>query len=490
MRIILFFLLSYSALSGFSQIQLSQTVFDLGEISLLNSDIVDFEAQNISNKTIFLLRIEAEQSVGFQYTSKTIRPGTKEGIRIKLNPDSKGKVERKAQFFFSNNPNPIEIILRAVVKALPKNNRTACPQFGTTLKAPTGRPQPVAKIQKFDLILFDTESENQLAIVESNLETQAKKTVAVTTPTSTPKSYGPTTRPNRTARPVRFKKVRKSPEERRNSPSLGTTLFGQKVDSTAVTEEPEQKEKLIQKLKPVQKTKEAIVMGVEAEPIAEKILIEKVQNPKVSSKQETIQPSSQVEEIEENQTLLDESFKPNNIVFLIDASTSMREEQKMDLLKTAMIQLLEPLREIDFITIVTYSGEAKVVLPTSSGNLKDEIAVQIENLTADGSTNAVKGIKKAIQVGKSNFLENGNNQIFLASDGDFNIGENNMSLRKKIVKTAEEGLTITVLGIKNDNWTNKSLKEIADLGEGDLLKIKSMRDASKVLQSMKRKAKL
>ena len=122
--------------------------------------------------------------------------------------------------------------------------------------------------------------------------------------------------------------------------------------------------------------------------------------------------------------------------------------------------------------------------------MKDEIAVRIENLKADGSTNAVKGIKKAIQVGKSNFLEDGNNQIFLASDGDFNIGENNMSLRKKIVKTAEEGLTITVLGIKNDNWTNKSLKEIADLGEGDLLKIKSMRDASKVVQSMKRKAKL
>jgi Mg-chelatase subunit ChlD len=487
MRTVLFFLLSCSAFSGFSQIQLSQTVFDLGEISLLNSDIVDFEAQNISNKTILLLRIEAEQSVGFQYTSKTIRPGTKEGIRVKLNPDSKGKVERKVQLFFSNNPNPIEITLKAVVKALPKNNRTACPQFGTALKAPTGRPQPVAKIQKFDLILFDTESENQLAIVESNLETQAKKTVAVTPTASTPKSYSPTTRQNRTARPVRFKKVRKSPEERRNSPSLGTTLFGQKADSTAVTEEPEQKEKLIQKVKPVRKTKEAIVMEVEAEPIAENILIEKAQDSTVKSIQETIQPSP---EVEENQTLLDESFRPNNIVFLIDASTSMREEQKMDLLKTAMIQLLEPLRIIDFITIVTYSGEAKVVLPTSSGNLKDEIAVRIENLKADGSTNAVKGIKKAIQVGKSNFLEDGNNQIFLASDGDFNIGENNMSLRKKIVKTAEEGLTITVLGIKNDNWTNKSLKEIADLGKGDLLKIKSMRDASKVVKSMKRKAKL
>jgi len=120
--------------------------------------------------------------------------------------------------------------------------------------------------------------------------------------------------------------------------------------------------------------------------------------------------------------------------------------------------------------------------------LKDEIAKKIENLKADGSTNAVKGIKKAIQVGNNNFLEDGNNQIFLASDGAFNIGERNMSLRKKIKKTAEAGLTITVLGIKNDNWTNKSLKEIAALGEGDLIKIKSMKDASKVLKSMKRRS--
>jgi len=487
MKTVLFFLLGCSALNGFSQIQLSQTVFDLGEISLLNSDIVDFDAQNISDETVYILRIETEQNVGSQYTSKTIRPGTKEGIRIKLNPLNKGKIERKVQVFFSNNPKPVEITVKAIVKALPKNNRTACPQFGAALKAPTGRPQPVAKIQKFDLILFDTESENQLAIVQSNLETQAEKTVVVTPTTLKPKSPSPTTKPNRTARPVRLKKVRKSPEERRNAPSLGTTLFGHKADSTAATKEPEQKEKLIQKVKPVQKTKEAIVMEVEAEHIAEKILIKKVQDSTIKSSQETIKPSPKVEE---NQTLLDESFRPNNIVFLIDASTSMREDQKMDLLKTAMIQLLEPLREIDFITIVTYSGEAKVILPTSSGNLKDEIAVRIENLKADGSTNAVKGIKKAIQVGKSNFLEDGNNQIFLASDGDFNIGENNMSLRKKIVKTAEEGLTITVLGIKNDNWTNKSLKEIADLGEGDLLKIKSIRDASKVIQSMKRKAKL
>ena len=134
MKVFFLNVLGLLTLVGFSQVQLSQTNFDLGEISLLNSDIVDFEVQNITTKNVFLLRIESEQSVGSQYTSKTFEAGATEGIRIKLNPDKKGKVERKVKLYFSNNPLPIEITVQAIVKNLPKNNRTACPQFGSALK--------------------------------------------------------------------------------------------------------------------------------------------------------------------------------------------------------------------------------------------------------------------------------------------------------------------------------------------------------------------
>ena len=462
MKVFFLNVLGLLTLVGFSQVQLSQTNFDLGEISLLNSDIVDFEVQNITTKNVFLLRIESEQSVASQYTSKTFEAGATEGIRIKLNPDKKGKVERKVKLYFSNNPLPIEITVQASVKNLPKNNRTACPQFGSAIKPPTGKTQPVAKIQKFGLLLYDDESSNQLALLAETPQTQTvePKSNVVETPTNSGTAATSEIQvPSRTIR----NRERKPPEDRRNSPSLGQILFGKTEDKKSPVDNVEEAEGTVETEEQVAEETSAII---------------KEQEPKTKTIQEPTAESN----------LLDESYKPNNVVFLIDASTSMREEQKMDILKKAMIELLEPLREIDYITIVTYSGEAKVVLPTSKGNLKAEIAQQIENLKADGSTNAVKGIKKAIQVGKNNFLENGNNQIFLASDGAFNIGENNMSLRKKIEKTANEGLTITVLGIKNDNWTNKSLKEIANLGDGDLIKIKTMRDANKVVQSMKKKA--
>jgi len=166
----------------------------------------------------------------------------------------------------------------------------------------------------------------------------------------------------------------------------------------------------------------------------------------------------------------------------------MREEEKMDLLKKAMIELLEPLRAKDYLSIVTYSGDATVVMKPTSAIKKEEIKTTINTISADGSTQAVKGIKKAIQVGKSNFIEGGNNQIILATDGAFDIGERNMSLRRKIKSTADNGLSITVLGIKNDKWTNKSLKEIVELGQGNLIKINNNRDASKVLIEIKKKS--
>ncbi len=461
MKIIKLLLIFLSPLLGICQIELSQTTFDLGEISLLNSDIVDFNVKNVSSKSIFLLRIEAGQNVGFQYTSKTFNSGKTEGIRIKLNPDRKGKVERKIKLYFSNNSTPIEVTVKAVVKELPKNNRTACPQFGSSLKPPTGKTQSVSQIQKFDVFLYDTDSKEELALVSESKKTEEIKPLSTIAENPTSTNKKPIAKTVRSDRPIKKRKAKTNSKDRRNAPSIGTILFGKVEDTTSVRVE--EKKKTMQEKQAI--IKEDVVQEIE-------------------TNQDTL-----VEEKQTSQSnLLDQSYKPNNIVFLIDASTSMREEQKMDILKKAMIELLEPLREIDYITIVTYSGEAKVILATSKGNLKDEIAQQIAELKADGSTNAVKGIKKAIQVGKNSFLENGNNQIFLASDGAFNIGENNMSLRKKIKKTAEEGLTITVLGIKNDNWTNKSLKEIATLGNGDLIKIKSMRDASKVLQSMKRKA--
>jgi len=311
MKVFFLSILSLLTTFGFSQIQVHQTEFDLGQISLLNSDIVDFNVQNISSEAVYLLRVEAEKQVGFQYTTKNFKPGAKEGIRIKLNPNKKGKIEHTVKLYFSSNSEPIEIELKAIVKALPKNNRTACPTFGSSLKPPTGTRQPIATIQALDFLIFDEESEQALAAVtaEQNDTENIQGKAATTNSKQIDDTLPIRTRIPRT---TKQKNPRLTPEERRNSPSLGTILFGKTSDTDTLnimgTEEPDE---------------------VVEEEVAESENIEiEDDDQKVELKADKI-----------SNNLLNDSFKPNNIVFLIDASTSMREEQKMEILKKAMIEL-------------------------------------------------------------------------------------------------------------------------------------------------------
>ena len=238
---------------------------------------------------------------------------------------------------------------------------------------------------------------------------------------------------------VEKEKTRLSPEERRKQPSLLEKLFGNN-DTTAQTETAVQKEVE----EPIKKTVDESLLGSE--------------------------------------------YKPNNIVFLIDASTSMREGDKMELLQETMIELLGPLRAEDYLSIVTYAGNARLLLPPSSGIEKALIQEQIESIEAEGSTQAVKGLKLALQTGNKQFIEKGNNLIILATDGAFDIGKRNKSLRRKIEKNAANGLHTWVLGIKNEKWTKKSLKEIAELGSGQLIRCKNKGDTKKVLEEVKKSA--
>lgn len=436
-----------------AQVVVSQSSFDLGDVLNLNEDVVDLLVQNKTDEPIYILRIETEKRVSVKYTSKNLLPKKAEFIRLKLNPEKKGKLSSRVKLYLSSNDSPVELTIQANIKEIPKNNRQACPDFSSASRT-IQQKQKIGKIAKFPLQLYDPERPTDILATNQTQTLNAKE---VTEERAQPISPTP--------RRKKEKKQRKTPEERRNSPSVLTILFGNENDSTSTWEEKEPEE-------------------VQEETTTE---IESAEEEKEEHLAYTPTIPDDLEEEEVNPDLLDDSFKPNNIIFLIDASTSMRQDEKMEILKTAMIELLGPLRATDYLSIVTYSGEAEVILPPTSGVNKKEIEESINNIQADGGTHAVKGIKKAIQVGKSNFIADGNNQIFLASDGAFSLGRS-QSVRRKIQSTAREGLSITVLGIKNAKWTDKSLKEIAQLGEGSLIKVKSLNDAIKVLETVKEKS--
>lgn len=176
------------------------------------------------------------------------------------------------------------------------------------------------------------------------------------------------------------------------------------------------------------------------------------------------------------------SREPMNLVFLIDVSGSMYDENKLPLVQKSFSMLAENLTENDRISIVTYAGSDEVVLKGATGAQRDKIIEAIESLEAGGSTTGADGIKTAYEIAEKYFIKGGNNRVILATDGDLNVGVSSESgLTKLIEEERESGVFLSVLGFGTGNIKDNKMEALADNGNGNYSYIDSEIEAKKVL---------
>ncbi|EEW7496036.1 VWA domain-containing protein [Escherichia albertii] len=184
------------------------------------------------------------------------------------------------------------------------------------------------------------------------------------------------------------------------------------------------------------------------------------------------------------QDLKSEALPASNLVFLIDTSGSMYSDERLPLIQSSLKLLVKELREQDNISIVTYAGDSRIVLPSTSGNHKDEINAAIDSLNARGSTNGGAGLEMAYQQAAKGFIKGGVNRILLATDGDFNVGiDDPKSIESMVKKQRESGVTLSTLGVGRDNYNEAMMVRIADVGNGNYSYIDTLSEAQKVLNS-------
>lgn len=177
-----------------------------------------------------------------------------------------------------------------------------------------------------------------------------------------------------------------------------------------------------------------------------------------------------------------ENLEATNLVFLIDVSGSMDSPDKLPLLKSALILLVEQLRAQDKISIVVYAGAAGRILSPTSGNKKEKIFEAINKLSAGGSTAGGEGIVLAYKMAKENFIKSGNNRVILATDGDFNVGvSSDDELSRLIEEKRNDGIFLTVLGFGTGNYKDSKMEQLADKGNGNYAYIDNILEAKKVL---------
>lgn len=157
----------------------------------------------------------------------------------------------------------------------------------------------------------------------------------------------------------------------------------------------------------------------------------------------------------------------NNLVLLLDVSASMNKPERLPLLKESFQQLVRFMRKEDEVSIVIYSGKATLHLPPQSAADTTKIMRAIESLRGDGTTNIADGMKLAYKTANKNFIDDGNNKIIIATDGEFKVGEDLF----KLVEKNSPKIVLSVFDFSQLPDPLKAIQSLAEKGHGNYIKV-------------------
>ena len=170
-----------------------------------------------------------------------------------------------------------------------------------------------------------------------------------------------------------------------------------------------------------------------------------------------------------------------NFVFLVDVSGSMSDDDKIGLLKSGLISLVDQLNPNDRISLVTYSGEVQKLLESTPVKEKDKIKRAINKLNTEGYTAGGEALKMAYEEALANYNPKYNNRIIMGTDGDFNVGVvDDESLVAMVEKYASKGIYMTCLGFGLGNLNDAMMEKISNAGNGNYYYIDSEKEMIKV----------
>ena len=177
----------------------------------------------------------------------------------------------------------------------------------------------------------------------------------------------------------------------------------------------------------------------------------------------------------------EEYFRPINVIFVIDVSSSMNQFGRLDLLKYSLGELTDMLRPQDKVGMVAYASNAFVMLKSTTGDQKDKIMEEVDALKASGLTDGAAGIKLGYKQVWKNRTPDAQNHIIIVTDGSFNRSSGDY---KKIIEKnmKKKNITMSVVGVKSNSAAEANMTEASDIGKGRFILIENLLDAQNKLQ--------
>lgn len=186
--------------------------------------------------------------------------------------------------------------------------------------------------------------------------------------------------------------------------------------------------------------------------------------------------------LDENPVLPLSKFKPNNIVFVLDVSSSMKILGRLDMLKAAMLRLTAVLRKADRVSIITFTTSPVTRIQGVSGAQKDTLNHIVQSLSASGATNGLKGLRFAYELAERHFIPEGNNIVIIGTDGVFSqTDENGVNIQDIVEEYLTKEIKLGVMAFGRDEIAIKSMEKIAAKGNGGFMRMDNPEKAPQLL---------
>ncbi|MFT4542135.1 MAG: Ca-activated chloride channel family protein [Planctomycetota bacterium] len=159
--------------------------------------------------------------------------------------------------------------------------------------------------------------------------------------------------------------------------------------------------------------------------------------------------------------------KPLSLTFVIDNSGSMKEGQRLQLVQHSLRLLVSELDARDQIGLVVFSDDARVILPMTSAANRGLIEVAIEQMRAEGDTNADAGLRMGYELAAGDLVSDRNYRVVMFSDGVANTGQTDQKrILESVKQHTDAGIYLNTIGVGMNNHNDVFLEQLADGGDG------------------------
>jgi Ca-activated chloride channel homolog len=434
---LLFALLNLPSGTIKAQVSVTPQVLDFGTTSPQTTWVRDIYVTNHGDKKDYLLRHTFSHEYAILLSTKTIEPDSTMVLRVQFKPRANSLYNEHIKLYFASMKEPLEIVVKADVHYLNPDDHLPCPDFTVQLKdccpnfffiaevldASTGQGIPAAKIE------FEP-------INGTPLQLKTNKDGIVTR-----------------EMPIFYYYIKAS------APGYEVAYREQYINL--------HNNRLQMELKPLPPLAATPPIKIDTlpAPVAP-----------IDSTALAVPPIDPI--------LLHPSLASNNVVFLLDISSSMAKDEKMALMKASIHELSKVLRPQDQIALLAYADQTKILMTTTSGDQKEMVVATADALEASGKTNGAIGFKTAYKTLQSSYLKNANNQLYVITDGAFATVDQEL-IKKQVRRANRKGINTSIISIQANIFAQKNLSEVAQLGDGQLISIEASNDLPLIVEDLK-----